>query len=90
MATIDEDFRSLVEIPRVGEPAADQLRHAARALAEMPPALATAITCTRRVPRDQMAEFAALAARLAAMYGVAVRIEPGDPVLVRFSRLDEE
>jgi hypothetical protein len=62
VATIDEDFRDLLEIPRVGEPAAEQLRHAA----------------------------AALAARLAAMYGLAVHIEPGDPACVRFTRLESE
>jgi len=90
MATIDEDFRNLLEIPRVGEPAADQLRNAAMALSSMSPEMAKAITCTRRVPKDQMAEFAALAARLAAMYGLAVHIEPGDPVCVRFSRLESE
>jgi len=90
MATIDEDFRGLLEVPRIGEPAADQLRHAASALASMPPAMATSITCTRRVPKDQMAEFAALAARLAAMYELAVQIELGDPVCVRFSRLEAE
>src|SRR6267378_2566879 len=63
MATIDEDFRDLLEVPRVGEPAADQLRHAAAALSAMPAEMATAISCTRRVPKDQRAEFAALAAR---------------------------
>ena len=87
MATIDENFRELLEVPRVGEPAADQLRHAATALASMPPAMATSITCTRRVPKNQMTDFAALAGRFAAMYGLAVSIEPGDPVCVRFSRL---
>ena len=90
MATIDQDFRDLLEVPRVGEPAADQLRHAATALSTMPAEMATAITCTRRVPKDQLAEFAALAARLGAMYGLAVQIEPGDPVSVRFSRLGSE
>lgn len=90
MATIEEDFRKLVELPRVGEPAADQLRHAAAALAAMSPEMATSITCSRRVPTEQLAEFGALAARLAAMYGLVVRIEPGDPVAVRFSRAEEE
>jgi len=90
MATIDEDFQALVEVARVGEPAADQLRHAANALASMPAEMATSITCTRSVPKDRMAEFAALAARVATMHGLSVRIEPGDPVCVRFSRLEPE
>jgi hypothetical protein len=90
VATIDEDFRALLEVPRVGQPAADQLRHAASALAALPADLATSITSTRRVPEAQMAEFASLAARLAAMYGLAVSIEPGDPVTVRFSRMGRE
>jgi hypothetical protein len=85
MATIEEEFRTLIEVPRVGEPAADQLHHAAASLASMPATMVTSITCTRRVPRDQIAEFGALAARLAAMHGLTVSIEPGDPVTVRFS-----
>ena len=87
---IEESYRTLIEQHRLAEPAADQLRQAARALASMPPSMATSITCTRTVAQSEMAEFAALAGRLAAEHGLAVRIEPGDPVCVRFSRMEAE
>ena len=87
---IEENYRDLIEKHRLVEPAADQLRQAARALASMPASMATSITCTRRVPRTELAEFGALAGRLAAEHGLVVRIEPGDPVCVRFSRLEAE
>jgi hypothetical protein len=87
---IEENYRTLIENHRLAEPAADQLRQAARALVSMPASMAASITCTRRVPRIEMAEFSALAGRLAAENGLAVRIEPGDPVCVRFSRMQAE
>jgi hypothetical protein len=85
---IEEDYRALLAKHRLAEPAADQLRQAAGALASMPASMATSITCTRHVPPVEMAEFGALAGRLAAEHGLAVQIEPGDPVCVRFSRLE--
>jgi hypothetical protein len=85
---IEESYRALVEKHRLAEPAADQLRQAAHALATMPAGMATSITCTRHVPAAELAEFGALAGRLAAEHGLAVQIEPGDPVCVRFSHLE--
>ena len=88
MSTIDQGFRDLVASRGLDEDAADQLRHAARALARMEPWVATSITCTRHVPADQLLVFAGLAYRLAAEYGLAVRVEPTTPACVRFSRKD--
>ena len=85
---IDEDYRTVIARHRLAEPAASQLRHAARTLADMPAGMATSITCTRQVPPDELADFGALAGRLAAEHGLRVQIEPGDPVCVRFSRLE--
>lgn len=85
---IEEDYRTLLAKHRLTEPAASQLRHAARAMADMPATMATSITCTRYVPADELAEFSALAGVLAAEQGLTVQIEPGNPVCVRFSRLE--
>ena len=91
MRTIDEDFRALVSRHTIlGDAAADQLEHAARALAQMEPWMASSITCMRRVPADQAEAFADLARELADELGLAVRVDAGVPMTVRFSRRGDE
>jgi hypothetical protein len=84
--SIDEEFGALLAASRLEASAADQLRTAARALASMPPSHARSIACTRRIPEWEKAGLTALARRLATAYGLAVRVELGDSVCVRFSR----
>jgi hypothetical protein len=84
--SVDEEFRALIAASTLEPDAADQLRTAARALASMPPSHAGAIACTRHIPEWQKAGLTALAWRLATAYGLAVRVELGDSVSVRFSR----
>ena len=91
MRTIDDDFRALVSRHAIlDEAAADQLQHAARALAQMEPWMASSITCMRRVPADQAEAFADLARELANELGLAVRVDAGTPMSVRFSRRGDE
>ena len=84
MAAGGHSFEAEAESGAVDEDAAEQLRHAARALARMPTSMADAITCTRHVDRDHVVGFARLARLLAAEHGLRFLIQPGDPVSVRF------
>lgn len=86
MASRDRSFQPEAEHGALDEDAADQLRQAASALANMPRWMADAITSTRHVERDQMVAFARLARLLAAEHGLSLLIQPGDPMSVRFFR----
>jgi hypothetical protein len=83
--TIDEEFRALVAVPADDEPGAEQLRSAARALTDLPPALATSITCVPSIPEEKRGRLSGLARRIAAAHGLAVEVSI-EPFGVRFSR----
>ena len=86
MTSGDRSFDTDALPGALDEDAAEQLRHAARALGGMPASMADAITCTRHIDRDQLVGFARLARLLAAEHGLRLLIQPGDPVSVRFFR----
>jgi hypothetical protein len=86
MTSHDRSLEADAERGELDEDAAEQLRHAASALARMPRGMADAITSTRHVERDQVVAFARLARLLAAEHGLGLLIQPGDPMSVRFYR----
>lgn len=86
MASADRLFNARALGGALDADAAEQLRHAALALAGMPAGMAAAITCTRHIERDQLMRFAGLARRVAAENMLRLLIEQGDPVSVRFFR----
>lgn len=85
MSELEKDFQALIDEEGLDGDAADQLEHAAGALAEMPPSMAQSITSQRRVDPDQVLAFFALARRLARRYGFCLDVDHGDVCYVRFS-----